>query len=93
MKSDTPPPRVGICPNKQRRFSEGHTPLPAEWDKQVELVRKRNFKRWKLQQVIGIKEELDNAYLSAQFPVLQRLQYTKWPPKKLMERVFIYVLF
>jgi len=52
-------------------------------------VRKRNFKRWKLQQVIGIKEELDNAYLSAQFPVLQRLQYTKWPPKKLMERVFI----
>jgi hypothetical protein len=72
-----------------RDFSEGHTPLAAEWDKQVELVRKRHLKQWKMAQVIGIKEELDNAYLMSQFPVLQRLQYTKWPPKVLMQNIFI----
>ena len=47
------------------------------------MVRKRRHKLWKIQQLLGEKEELDNQYLMRQFPVIQRLQFTKWPASQL----------
>ena len=33
------------------------------------MVKKRTHKIWKMEQLLGVKEELDNAYLLKQFPV------------------------
>jgi hypothetical protein len=43
------------------------------------MVKKRRHKLWKMAQLLGEKEELDNQYLMRQFPVIQRLHFTKWP--------------
>jgi hypothetical protein len=76
--------RFGIAMDHELRdFHESHEPLPSEWDKQVGMVKKRRHKLWKITQLLGEKEELDNQYLMRQFPVIQRLQFTKWPAGEL----------
>lgn len=71
-----------------RKFCNSTAMNPNEWDKQVDLVCKRKHKLMKLAQALGHKEELDNPYLLKQFPIIQRLQYTKWPPAVLFWEVF-----
>jgi hypothetical protein len=72
-----------------RTYQDGAIPIPNDWAKQVDMVLRRRQKMQKLKELLGSREELDHAFLFTQFPVVQRMQFSKWPAWKVFLSMYM----
>jgi hypothetical protein len=59
------------------------------WEKQLAVVQQKQGNLKKLNMELGHKAQLDKADLREVFPIIQLLEWTKWPTKEIFLRCFI----